>query len=146
MTTPTTQCQATTTKGKQCSRPAVRDGFCTPHNQRFNTAETVELPAMPPALDDFIDDDSEIAAVDIDVPVGPVNPALNAALGPRSTSKRCPAKGCGQLRDHEGNHDGPQRMLSICVARKCRLPLGHPGVHGVPAKERHSIGALTGKL
>lgn len=52
----------------------------------------------------------------------------NAAsgFGPRYESKRCPEKGCGQLRGHDGHHDGPTSGAWYLLGARLLVAVGAP--------------------
>jgi hypothetical protein len=64
----------------------------------------------------------------------------------KQPTPRCRERSCFKVRGHGGKHENGSVSIATCSAKGCRLPLGHPDAHGVPAKERVRIGELTGKL
>lgn len=51
--------------------------------------------------------------------------------GDAFTSRRCAVRECGQLKGHEGRHDGVQGV-ACCLTSKCKQPFGHEGEHDAP--------------
>lgn len=139
------QCKGTTKKGERCKKAASAfSEFCAQHGG-WTEAGAVEQDGWKTegeAVTAGFEDGALPAFAE-----GAEEATKFAGLKVRKQpSPRCWQRSCGKLRGHSGRHENGSLSVHTCDARKCKLPLGHPGEHGVPAKERVRIGELTGKL
>lgn len=160
-----TQCEGTTKRtGERCKKAAgAFSRFCAQHDSRANTPIVAELPPLPEAdriamglPDDVEWHEAGATEQGWKLDASEFNAGLEeakqqakgfASLNVRSEpTPRCRERSCFKVRGHGGKHENGSQSVATCSAKACRLPLGHPDAHGVPAKERVRIGELTGKL